>query len=272
MEFNGAIYHVIKRGNNKDYIFQRREDKESFLTYLQAVKEDFCFNLLGYVIMNNHYHLIIETKDKPLQNIMQRVNNLYSKNYNKRYHRSDHVFGGRYKGILVKDEKYLLSLLRYIHNNPVRAKICNNAAEYQWSSDLYYRNNIRQVVHIDKVLNMLSDTCKIAIEEYTRFMDQKEAMTKERAFYEEADIIGELEEGINSSENPDNEDASLDAILRRVVPNEEDFQLIKTGSRQRSLKEFKINYVKEALKNGYTYKEIGKNIGVSAIAVNKTVS
>ena len=66
VEFKGAIYHVIKRGNNREYIFQERQDKECLLKYIEYAKEDGGFNLLGYVIMDNHYHLMIETKDKPL--------------------------------------------------------------------------------------------------------------------------------------------------------------------------------------------------------------
>ena len=93
LEFNGAIYHVIKRGNNRSYIFQEKEDKESFLLYLETAKQDGGFSLLGYVLMDNHYHLMIQTTEKPLHKIMQRVNNQYSKNYNKRHHRTDHVFG-----------------------------------------------------------------------------------------------------------------------------------------------------------------------------------
>jgi REP element-mobilizing transposase RayT len=131
-EFKG-IFHVIKRGNNREYIFKAEEDKEYFLTYLDHVNEDGVFDLLGYVIMDNHYHLIIGTKAKSLDKIMQQANNAYSKNYNKRHKRTDHVFGGRYKAILVKDDAYLLSLLRYVHQNPVRAKMCKQVKDYRLS-------------------------------------------------------------------------------------------------------------------------------------------
>ena len=220
--------------------------------------------------MDNHYHLMIETKEKPLHKIMQKVNNAYSKNYNKRYRRSDHVFGGRYKGILVKDDKYLYSLLRYIHNNPVRAKMCKKIVEYNWSSDQYYRNDIKKQVHIDKILNMFSNNRKIALEEYERFMDQKEPIIKAKDFYEEGHVIGELEKENNSNlTESENNNESLDEILRDVVDNEEDFQLIKSGSRKRYLRNYKISYVKAAVEQGYTFKEIGNNIGISAEAANK---
>jgi REP element-mobilizing transposase RayT len=269
VEFKGAIYHVIKRGNNKDYIFQAETDKEVLLAFLEYANKDAAFNLLGYVIMDNHYHLVIETKEKPLNKIMQQVNNAYSKNYNKRHKRSDHVFGGRYKAILVKDDKYLLSLLRYVHQNPVRAKICKKVANYQWSSDQYYRNNIKKQVYIDKILDIFSENRKTALAEYERFMDQAEPIVRARDFFEEGEVIGEYVQQQNSNQNAAAD--RLDEILRRAVGNEKDFQLIKSGSRKRYLREYKIIYVKTAVDVGYTFKEIGANIGVSAEAANKMV-
>ena len=273
VEFKGAIYHVIKRGNNRDYIFQGREDKESLLRYIAYAKEDGGFNLMGYVIMDNHYHLIIQTKDKLLNKIMQVVNNRFSKDYNKRHNRSDHVFGGRYKAILVLDDKYLFSLLRYIHHNPVRAKVCKKIDQYKWSSDHYYRKNISGLVSVDKILNMFSDDRIIALEEYVRFMDGDEPIVNKNAYdeYEAVGVIGALEDDGEPVLNLEYEDNTLDRILRRAVPTVEEFERIKAGSRQRSLKEYKVCYVKLAAEQGYTFKEIGANIGVSGEAVNKII-
>jgi len=269
VEFQGAIYHVIKRGNNRDYIFRSREDKEDFLKCLETANEEEVFNLLGYVIMDNHYHLIIETKEMPLNKIMQKVNNSYSKNYNKRHNRTDHVFGGRYKGILINDDKYLFTLLRYIHANPVRAKMHHNMADYGWSSDQFYRNNIKKQVHIDKILKMFSENRTVALVEYKNFMEQKEDIVKLKDFYEAGAVIGEAEQKNDNPSGSCQYNETLDEILRRVVANEEAFQLIKSGSRQRCLSDDKISYVKAAVEQGYTFKEIGKNIGISAVAANK---
>ena len=273
MEFKGAIFHVIKRGNNREYIFRADSDKEFFLTYLDHANEDEVFNLLGYVIMDNHYHLIIETKEKFLHKIMQQVNNAYSKNYNKRYKRTDHVFGGRYKAFLVKDDAYLLSLLRYVHQNPVRAKMCKHVKDYRWSSDQYYRNDIIKQVHIDKILTMFSENRKTALEEYAKFMDQADPIIRTIDFYEDGEVIGDDEQKTNATEtrNQNSMEDLLDELLRRVVANEADFELIKSASRKRFLRNYKISYVKAAVERGYTFKEIGKNIGLSAEAVYKMV-
>ncbi len=265
VEFKGAIYHVIKRGNNREYIFRGEADKESLLAYLQHANKENVYNLLGYVIMDNHYHLIIQTKEKPLQKIMQQVNNAYSKNYNKRYKRTDHVFGGRYKALLVKDDKYLLSLLRYVHQNPLRAKMCRELKDYPWSSDQYYRNNKKGQVYIDKILNMFSEDRNIAIQEYEKFMDQKEPIIKAKEFFEEGEVIGDYVETDKALEK---KIVALDDLLRQVVENESDFLLIKSGSRKRYLRKQKVSYVKAAVEAGYTFKEIGANISISAEAVN----
>ena len=177
------------------------------------------------------------------------------------------------KSILVLDDKYLFSLLRYIHHNPVRAKICPKIAHYKWSSDHYYRQNINGLVNVDKILNMFSDDRRIALEEYERFMDGDEPLVNKNPYdeYEAVNIIGALEEDDEPVLKLEYEDNTLDGILRRVVPTREEFERIKAGSRQRSLKEYKVSYVKIAIEQGYTFKEIGANIGVSGEAVNKII-
>lgn len=115
IEFNGALYHVIQRGNNKEYIFKNNKHKQYFLSKLKEYKDIMNFEVYGYVIMDNHYHIVIRSRDVNISMIMHRVNNDFSKYYNISNKRNGHVFQDRYKGILVKDDKYLLSLLRYVH-------------------------------------------------------------------------------------------------------------------------------------------------------------
>lgn len=221
--------------------------------------------------MDNRYHLIIETKEMPLNKIMQKVNNTYSKNYNKRHNRTDHVFGGRYKSILVNDDKYLLTLLRYIHANPIRAKMHQNMTAYGWRSDQFYRNSIKKQVYVDKILKMFSENRKIALVEYNNFVDQKEVILKTKDFYEAGAVIGDEEEKNDDPMGGCQYKETLDEILRRVVANKEAFQLIKSGSRQRFLSDNKISYIKAAVEQGYTFKEISNNIDITAVAANKMI-
>ncbi|MGB4439295.1 MAG: transposase [Sedimentibacter sp.] len=190
IEYNGALYHVIQRGNNKEYIFNKNSNKEYFLRKLKEFKDIINFEVYGYVIMDNHYHIVIRTRDVYISSIMHRVNNDFSKFYNISNKRSGHVFQERYSSFLVKDDKYLLSLLRYVHQNPVKANMCKNVPDYKWSSDSSYRKNLQgQLVDIDFVLNIFSLDRKVAIEEYIKFMDSSEL--EESSSFEDIQIIGE---------------------------------------------------------------------------------
>lgn len=116
----GGIYHVIQRGNNREFIFMENMDKEHLIRLLFLLSKSGC-KIYGYVIMGNHYHLVLKTGGELLQKVMHRLNLKYSKYYNKKYDRSGHVFQGRYKAVPVREEKYILALLRYVHQNPVKA-------------------------------------------------------------------------------------------------------------------------------------------------------
>jgi len=173
-EYNGGIYHVIARGNNKEYIFKESIDKGYFLKQLKEYSKGMEYRLCGYVLMDNHYHIIIQTYSKKLQETMHQINNKYSKYFNSKYKRVGHIFQGRYKSVLVQDERYLLSLLRYIHQNPIKAHICESIDNYKWSSDVFYRNNIHSFIYIDTIMDMLSRDRKEAIEKYKEYKEYME--------------------------------------------------------------------------------------------------
>lgn len=169
----GGIYHIIQRGNNRNSIFREEIDKGYFIKLLKKYKLGLGYKVYGFVLMDNHYHLILQTLGEKLQNVMHRINLSYSRFFNNKYERLGHTFQGRYKSILVQDEKYLLSLLRYIHQNPIKANLCNNLKDYRWSSDYYYRTNYRCWVDIDLILNMLSSDRKQAMILYREFIDKE---------------------------------------------------------------------------------------------------
>lgn len=265
MEYPGTVYHVIQRGNNREFVFDKDHDKKYLLEGLRLYKDKLGFTLFGYVIMGNHYHLIIKTHQSPLQKIMQMLNNRYSKYYNIVHRRTGHVFGGRYKAIPVQDDRYLLTLLRYVHQNPIRANICQNTWEFPWSSDNEYRRNTNELVNIDIVLDIFSENRKVALEKYAQFMS-----IEEMADFESIDIIGD--ENYALAVKPQQEVMQrkrLDEILIETGLSLEDFKLVKAGSRKRSYTMLKVTYIKEALKQGYSVKEIAANISLSDVAVHK---
>ena len=134
LQGEGLLYHITSRGDDRKKIFLNETDFRKFLEYLGKAKERFKFFLHAYCLMGNHYHLLLETTQANLSRIMQGLNTAYTVYYNVKRKRSGHLFQGRYKSIHVDKDSYLLELTRYIHLNPVRAKIVDKPEEYQWSS------------------------------------------------------------------------------------------------------------------------------------------
>ncbi|WP_366922116.1 transposase [Metallumcola ferriviriculae] len=268
IEYKGGVYHIIQRGNNREYIFENRDYKVYLLELVKEYKLIMNFEFYGFVLMDNHYHFVLKTLEAPLQDIMHRINNKYSKFYNYINGRTGHVFENRYKGILVKDNKYLLSLLRYIHQNPVRAKMCKKAKDYRWSSDPYYRRNKRgDIVDIDFILNIFSENRQEAIKAYEKFMDMDEM--EEGSIFEEGLFIGGNQKTIINKPLAEIQRKSLDEILFEVTQDNAIFKEIKNASRKRHLTHYKQAYINKSLAANYTMKEIGENISISEAAVYK---
>jgi REP element-mobilizing transposase RayT len=134
IEYDGALYHLTSRGNERKAIFRGDDDRLSFLDTLEAVNKRFNWICHAYCLMNNHYHLIIETPDGNLSAGMRQLNGVYTQYINRRHKRVGHVFQGRYKSILIEKESYLLEVSRYVVLNPVRAKVVKRPEDWKWSS------------------------------------------------------------------------------------------------------------------------------------------
>ena len=134
IEFAGACYHVMARGNARERIYLDDEDRQRFLDGLSRVCDRFGWILWAYCLMDNHYHLLVETEQPTLSRGMREVNGGYSQCFNRRHGRVGHVLQGRYKAILVDKEAYLTELQRYIVLNPVRAGLSGSAGDWRWSS------------------------------------------------------------------------------------------------------------------------------------------
>ena len=113
IEYDGALYHITTQGNDKKAIFQDKEDRDLFLDILYKINQRHHWICHAYCLMNNHYHLVIETPDGNLSKGMRQLNGVYTQTYNKKYHRAGHLFQGRYKAILIQKEPYLLEVCRY---------------------------------------------------------------------------------------------------------------------------------------------------------------
>ena len=134
IEYPGAVYHVICRGNNRQAIFRDDLDRKGYLEKLSLYCQDKQVDLLSYCLLSNHVHLLLETPRGNLSKLMQAFQTSYTVYFNKRHGRSGHVFEQRYKALLVDKDNYLLQVSRYIHLNPVGARIVDRAQDYRWSS------------------------------------------------------------------------------------------------------------------------------------------
>ena len=141
IEFSGAFYHVTSRGNEEKEVFKSQKDREKFLDYLATASSRYGAVIHAFCLMGNHYHLLLETPDGNLSQIMRHINGAYTTYFNSRRKRAGHLFQGRYKAVLVEAEAYATELTRYIHLNPVRAGITVCPETYPWSS---YRGYIGQ--------------------------------------------------------------------------------------------------------------------------------
>lgn len=128
------IYHIMCRGNNKSDIFFDDDDYNYYLEILKRIKKRDKYLIFAFCLMKNHVHLLIDAKESSISKIMQKINLIYVIYINKKYQRIGHLFQGRFKSEPVENENYLLTAVRYIHNNPVKGEITSFPVDYKWSS------------------------------------------------------------------------------------------------------------------------------------------
>ncbi|HEX7705001.1 MAG TPA: transposase [Thermoanaerobaculia bacterium] len=134
IEFSGALYHVTSRGNERRPIFRSDRDRLAFLDFLGIATERFGWSVTAYVLMTNHFHLVIQTPEPNLSRGMHWLNGKYAGWYNHKHNRSGHLFQGRFKSFLIEKETYCSDVLRYVVLNPVAAKMVERPEDYRWSS------------------------------------------------------------------------------------------------------------------------------------------
>ena len=177
VEYPDAYYHVINRGNYQEKIYLNDRDKEKFLEYLETAAERFAVIIHGYCLMSNHYDLLIQTPDANLSQAIQWINVSYASYFNRKRNRHGHLFQGRFKAILIDADEYLKHLSRYIHLNPVRAKIVSSPAEYPWSSYAAYigQQKAPGFLETDWLLSTFGKRRKQARKSYQDFVEKVDA-------------------------------------------------------------------------------------------------
>lgn len=174
IEYEGAFYHITARGNERKEIFKDDKDKDAMLDILQKLSIPRSINIYAYVLMTNHYHLLIETMNANLVRFMHAFQTTYTQGYNKRHRRVGHLFQGRYKALLVEKNEYLLELTRYIHLNPVRARIVKSPEQFKYSSYCHYMGLEKSnIINPDFLLDQFNSKDKRkAILQYRDFVEE----------------------------------------------------------------------------------------------------
>ena len=134
IEFEDALYHITSRGNHREQIFVDDTDRATLLRTIGQGMERFNATVYAYCLMDNHYHLVLQTHRANLSRLMRHVNGIYAQTYNRRHAKVGHLFQGRFNAILIQIEAYFLEVCRYVDLNPVRAGIVLRPLDWRWSS------------------------------------------------------------------------------------------------------------------------------------------
>jgi REP element-mobilizing transposase RayT len=269
IEFAGALYHVTSRGNERRQIFFCDDDRLAFLDVLEHAVARFGWLCHAYCLMGNHYHLLIETPHANLSQGMRQLNGVYTQYVNRTHRRVGHLFQGRFKGILVEREYYLLALARYVVLNPVRAGMVRDAGDWPWSS---YRGTVGMerappFLTTDWLLSAFGSERAIATREYARFVG--EGKGKEDPW---KDLRGQIYLG---------SDGFVDEMQRLI---RDDQPLLEIPVRQRrrpprSLAYYGERYadrdraLAEAYRTGaYSMQAIADHFGVGRMTVSRAVN
>ena len=165
------IYHIMIRGINQQNIFADDEDHEKFMAILATYHKKIEYNLYAYCLMGNHVHLLLKEGKEILSNTMKRIGASYVSWYNWQYNRKGHLFQDRYKSEPIEDDAYFLTVLRYIHQNPVKAGLADHIEAYKWSSYKEYTTETK-IVNVDFTLSLFAKERNKAIEAFKRFNNE----------------------------------------------------------------------------------------------------
>ena len=223
IHYPGAFYHVILRGNAGNSIFFEDMDRSKFFLLLQEGIERFNHRVHAYCLMSNHLHLIVQVGDIPLSRIIQNLSFRYTRYINFRKNQTGHLFQGRYKALLLDADAYLLQLTRYIHNNPVRAKMVTEPSAYGWSSHTVYLGSVSNPwLTTDFILRQFAKTKTTAIRLYNDFQLQALNERRREDYYTgdfEARILGDerfVEEAMRKADQKLERKPALGDILQAV--------------------------------------------------------
>ena len=276
--YPGAFYHVTSRGNERKAVFKSKRDREKFLEYLESATQRYDARIHAYCLMDNHYHLLLETPSGNLSQIMRHINGAYTTYFNVKRRRSGHLFQGRYQAILVEMDEYAKELSRYLHLNPVRAKMVQTPEAYAWSSYRYYigRKKPAKWLCRDFILGYFGQKVPAAQKAYQKFVstfvnqeyDSPLDEVVSSTLLGSPDFIEFIKDNFLIGKKPDKELPALKKLIKRVSMQDifEEVELVFTDD------EVLARNVKMYLCQRYTgerLKDIGLHFGIGESGVSQ---
>lgn len=241
-----GYYHIVNRGVERRVVFYDKDDFEYFIDLLAKGCKQFHIILHNYCLMNNHYHLLIELKEQNLSKFMRYLNSIYAIYFNKKYKRTGHLWQGRFKSWYVANEAYLYILMRYIEQNPLKAKIVDKIEHYPYSSSYYFfkYKNLPKYLQDSWIIKTYEDNVKDIESFFTLEIDYTD--------------LKELKKASSLVDAPD---------LDKEIDKEKLIKLFEniTNNEERNKNIFK------AFKQGFSQHLIAEIIGISQPAVNKII-
>jgi len=247
---------MIQRGHNRSFIFNEQTDKARFLEMIKAAKQTISFHLLYYVLMDNHYHLIVEMQAEPLDKAMHIINLAYSKYYNKKYHCTGTVYGERYRAFPVYDKAYLLRLILYIANNPVKAGLVKHPAEYRWCAHMEIVSNKGGVVSVSRLFDLLGGSGKNDRTAYEQGIHTYKQLIRKNF------LMVSLATTTNAFVSERRSD-QLEALLKEMLGDRATVGKLRSGSRDAQTVQLRNEFVHLATDQGFKASEIAHLLQVS---------
>lgn len=242
---SSGVYHVMLRGINRQLIFESDDDRYQFLSILKHLVDGKKCIIYGYCLMDNHVHILIQELEDDISTVIKRLSASYVLWYNKKYERCGHLFQERFKSEPVESDPYFMSALRYIHQNPLEARICQEILDYKWTS---YKEYIKDpiIVDVELCLSLFSLNRDKALEMFVEYMNEKND--------DEFPVFEEYVK-LNDSE-------VLDKIRGLGAKNISDFQKLEINVRNRYLRELKRT-------KGISIRQLARITGFSKATIEK---
>lgn len=269
LEFENALYHVTSRGNRLENIYDSDYDRTKFLTLLGKTCVRHNWICHAYCLMNNHYHLLIQTPDGNLSKGMRHLNGVYTQHFNRHHNCVGHLFQGRYKAIVVDADAYLLELARYIVLNPVRARMVTGPENWIWSSyrDTAGTRKPPAWLATHRLLSLFGECHRSCIQAYKRFVAEGIADPGPWSALKDQVVLGDksfLKSVRNKSDRKPN---------AHEIPRYERQSITLSLAEHEEIASSRKDAVRAAYRSGvYTMRQIGEHFGMHYSTVSRIVN